>query len=567
MDIDSNFDEKNSYRVSDYIADFILDKKVSGIFNLSGGMTAFMLDALNRCGAKTIINPKTEQAAGFAAEGATRVTGIPAVAFATSGPGATNLVTAISSCFFDSTPVIFITGQVNSKELKKNPLQRQNGFQELDIVDMVEGVTKSAIRINSAKEIAFLLHEAWETALNGRPGPVLLDIPIDIQQASHEVFIRKIGTERPKPRKLFKYSPAVEAIRKSNRPLILAGGGIRLDNSVEAFRKFVDVWKIPVVTSLMGIDSLPTESEFNLGLIGSYGHESSNNALFTCDLLIAIGSRIDVRQVPWEPGDFCKGKEIIRVDIDPNEMSGRINAGIQYHETVNDFIAGLVNQAIPNKGLEFRDEVNRFTQEPTDNEIELALSERVKPNTLLRRISDICSNSNGYIVDVGQHQMWAAQSLQINSHQRFLTSGGLGSMGFATPAAIGAATAKTGRWVVITGDGGFQMSTNELETIRALNLEITIVILNNEQHGMVAQFQRENLGGRFVSTREGYSAPDFQKVSEAYGVKSYKIRNNRDFIEMPHEFLTGPGPTLIEVLIAQEEEALPKFNRKTYPLS
>jgi acetolactate synthase-1/2/3 large subunit len=567
VDTDNGFDVPPKYTVSDYIADFISAQKISGVFNLSGGMTAFMVDALFRRGDKEIINPKSEQAAGFAAEGSTRVSGLPAVAFATSGPGATNLITAIASCFFDSTPVVFITGQVNSNELRKNLLQRQNGFQELDVVEMVQGITKSAIQVKDASEVAPLLNEVWRIASAGRPGPVLLDIPIDIQQKPHEAFSATEKAISSTKKEQSDYSLVVEAIKNAKRPLILAGGGIQLDKSVELFRKFIKAWKIPVVTSLMGLDALESDSEFNLGLIGSYGHEYSNNALFTCDLLIAIGSRIDVRQAPWDPIDFCKNKMIIRVDIDPHELSGRINSNLQYQETVREFLTGLANHVIPNNGLIFRDESKSLVGASIPKNGELSLEGNIDPGEFLKKISEICQSANGYIVDVGQHQMWAAQSLHVFPHQRFMTSGGLGSMGFATPAAIGAATAKPGRWIVVAGDGGFQMSTNELETIRELNLNVTVLVLNNKQHGMVAQFQRENLGSRFVSTREGYSAPDFQKVAEAYGVRSYKINSKADFTKMPNEFLLGPGPTLVEVLISQEEEALPKFNRKSYPLS
>jgi len=567
VDTGNRLDILRNYTVSDYIADFISNQNISGIFNLSGGMTAFMIDAIHRRGGKEIINPKTEQAAGFAAEGATRASGSPAVAFATSGPGATNLITAIASCFFDSTPVIFITGQVNSKELRKNLLQRQNGFQELDIVEMVQGITKSATKVQDANEVAPLLKEAWKVASTGRPGPVLLDIPIDIQQKPHEIFSATPKATSRASKEQFDHSVVIEAIKNAQRPLILAGGGIRLDKSVELFRNFVNAWKIPVVTSLMGIDALESESEFNLGLIGSYGYEYSNNALFTCDLLIAVGSRIDVRQVPWDPIDFCKNKRIIRVDIDLHELSGRIKSNLEYQETTREFFSSLVSHSIPNNGIRFRNESKSLSSVNVPKGNELSPAGSINPGEFLKKISEICQSTNGYIVDVGQHQMWAAQSLRIYPHQRFMTSGGLGSMGFATPAAIGAASAKSGRWIVIAGDGGFQMSTNELETIQELNLDMTILVLNNKQHGMVAQFQRENLESRFISTREGYSAPNFQKVAEAYGVKSYKINSYADFMAMPKEYLLGPGPTLIEVLISQEEEALPKFDRKSYPLS
>jgi acetolactate synthase I/II/III large subunit len=551
--------------VADYFAKFIAEKNVSTVFELSGGMIAFLSDAIYRYDKTRLINTRHEQTAGFAAEAASRVTGIPNVAMGTSGPGATNLITAIASAYFDSTPTLFVTGQVHSKELRQNPNQRQNGFQELNIVESTKGFTKFAYQVTSAEEFPSVLEKAWQIAIEGRPGPVLIDIPIDIQQ--HKCISVEIG-QNAKDRNVSLDQELTgkffERLASSKRPLILAGGGIRSSDSYGQFLEFVRATNIPVVQTLMGKDLLPTADPLNLGFIGSYGNRWANRALSKADFLLVLGSRLDVRQTGNDVSDFTANKFIVRVDVDPNELSGRVLADLNFEIDLKDFFANIPTKEFPK--IDCSDVIeetsavrSKFTSE-SEQEIDLALS----PDKCIKWISRIGSTSAGYCVDVGQHQMWAAQSIELNEHQRFLTSGGMGAMGFSIPAAIGATTASNLRWITITGDGCMQLSSSELQTIAQYNLPVTIFVLNNKQHGMVAQFQEENMDSRYVSTRIGYSTPDFCELANAYGIDSYKIVKESDFVSVESALLANPNrPSVVEIEIDNRAKALPKIDGST----
>jgi acetolactate synthase-1/2/3 large subunit len=556
---------KPELTVADYFARFIAEKKVSAVYELSGGMIAFLSDAIYRFGKTPIINTRHEQTAGFAAEAATRATGIPNVAMGTSGPGATNLITAIGSSYFDSTPTIFITGQVHTKELRKNLSQRQNGFQELDIVEATKGFTKFAYQVTSADEFPAILEKAWNIATEGRPGPVLLDIPIDIQQVQCEALISNVISE-PKHIKVpnNSFDIILEKIKSAKRPLILAGGGIRSSNSHEEFLKFVRKSNIPVVLTLMGKDLMPTSDLLNLGFIGSYGNRWANRALSKADLLIVVGSRLDVRQTGNDLSDFVSNKYIVRIDIDEHELSGRVNADLNLAMGLKDFFRHINTLEIPyTDNLEVLNEtesVRRDYSPDAEQEVGLKLS----PDACMRWISKIGSGAAGYCVDVGQHQMWAAQSLHLLEDQRFMTSGGMGAMGFSIPAAIGVATSTKKCWITITGDGCMQLTSNELETIRHYNLPIIMFVINNGQHGMVAQFQEENMDSRYVSTRIGYSTPDFANIAKAYGLDAYKISSFSDFGRVEQALRSNPQrPCVIEIEIDNRAKALPKIDRFT----
>lgn len=556
---------KSELTVADYFAVFIADKKVSTVYELSGGMIAFLSDAIYRYGKTKIINTRHEQTAGFAAEAASRVTGIPHVAMGTSGPGATNLITAIGSSYFDSTPTLFITGQVHTKELRKNSEQRQNGFQELNIVEATKGFTKFAYQVTSAEEFPGILEKAWNIALEGRPGPVLLDIPIDIQQIKCEALdsdlipkSKKIGISNKS------FDVLLERLASAKRPLILAGGGIRSSNSYEDFLRFVRKSNIPVVQTLMGKDLLPTADSLNLGFIGSYGNRWANRALSKADLLIVLGSRLDVRQTGNDLADFTNNKFIVRVDVDTHELTGRVSADLDFAMDLKDFFDHMESIQLPKvESKEILREIESVRLEyapDIEQEIPLDLS----PDRCIKWISKVGADAAGYCVDVGQHQMWAAQSIELLENQRFLTSGGMGAMGFSIPAAIGVTTATNKRWVTITGDGCMQLTSNELETICHYKLPVIIFVLNNEQHGMVAQFQEENMDSRYVSTRIGYSTPDFYKLARAYGIDAFKITAVSDFQAIEEALKANPGkPYLVEIKIDNRAKALPKIDRFT----
>jgi acetolactate synthase-1/2/3 large subunit len=550
--------KSNQITKAEFIAQYIVERNTPAVFTLSGGMIAFIVDAIYQLGVTPIIGMRHEQAAGFAAETCTRVSKIPSVALATSGPGATNLITAIASSFFDSVPTIYITGQVNQLEIKKSKLQRQNGFQELNIVEAVKGITKSAIQVDSNTDLNFVLNEAWETATTGRPGPVLIDIPIDVQQ---EVYLSTNLKSYHKPdnkdykKEIEKLS---ELISKYERPLILAGGGLVTSNTTNEFRNLVEKLNLPVVHTLMAVDSLSSNSKHRIGMIGSYGNKEANYALRKSDLLICLGSRLDVRQIGNDIEQFKNNKYIYRVDIDESELNGRVKAKKNIQINLKDFISSWLKHyrlSTPNQWIEEIYDHRRANPQQEEQDKGLIWG----PNDALLQISKLCKEAEGFIVDVGQHQMWAAQSIELTDKQRFITSGGLGAMGFAMPSAIGACFAKKGNWIVIAGDGCTQLSIAEIQTIKEQNLPIVIFVINNNQHGMVAQFQETNLENRLVLTREGYSAPDFLNLANAFGIASYKASTSTELTEISND-LNGKinGPMLIEITLSNNAKALPK---------
>jgi len=556
--------------VADYIAQFFADKLVPAVFQLSGGMIAFITDAIDRNGSPRIINNRHEQGAGFAAEGVSRVLGIPGVAMGTSGPGATNLITPIASCFFDSVPTIFLTGQVRRDELKKSANQRQNGFQELDICEVVKPITKRVWRIHKAEQVSEILEAAWFECQSGRPGPVLVDIPIDVQQELMPNTERQESRFGENPKSTVSQELKViflkikELIESASNPLVLIGGGVRGSGITAKVREFLHESQLPHVVSLMGIDGVDHQNENFIGFIGSYGNRWANSALAKSDVLLVLGSRLDVRQTGADVSKFSGKKKIIRVDIDTAELDGRIKADISVEchlEQIIDYFlqnklelkqSGLVTKAAANKRLN-----------PQESEQDSGL--RLNPTLAVEVISEVFKESNGYIVDVGQHQMWAAQSLSLTPNQRFITSGGLGAMGFALPAAIGACLGKSGRWVVIVGDGCLQLSSQELQTISHYDLPITICVFNNSQHGMVAQFQEENMDSRFIGTRLGYSNPNFKLLASSYGIENYAIVADLKDLEKLESICAdfSFGPALIEIVIENSAKALPKISHKS----
>ena len=549
-----------THSVAEYITEFLKSKGVKNAYQLSGGMIAFLTDAMFRSEGFNVITNRQEQASGFAADGASRISMQPQVALATSGPGATNLITAIGSCFFDSSPVIFITGQVNQAELRKNKLQRQNGFQELDIVSAVKGFTKFSQQVLIPEDIPSALESAWQHCTEGRPGPVLLDIPIDVQQ-------KQIGQFQIKPKvvptKSRIPSEVMGQLRKllseSMNPAILAGGGIRSSQTVESFKNFVEKTNLPVFRTLLGNDVLSTEHSHNIGFIGSYGNRWANQLLRESDLILVLGSRLDVRQTGNSIMSFIENRKIVRVDVDVHEISGRIPSDLAIESDLNTFFEACLEINYRNNSHLILEKAKVLKAEfPPANEQTVDLE--LNPDIVMKWISKQFNETAGYVVDVGQHQMWAAQSLVLTENQRFLTSGGMGAMGFSLPAAIGASIESQAPWVVIAGDGCTQLSIAELQTVFQLDLPIKIIVINNAQHGMVAQFQDENMSSRYAGTRDGYSVPDFVKVAEAFGIQALKISKLSDF-GTASEIISksGSNPLLIEIQVSDEAKALPKM--------
>jgi acetolactate synthase-1/2/3 large subunit len=551
--------QNNTVTVADFLSDFLEEKKISKVFQLSGGMITQLIDSISQKNKIQVFSLFHEQSCAFAISAIGRITKKPSVAFATSGPGATNLITGIGDCYFDSIPAIFITGQVNTFELKGNREIRQLGFQETNIVEMVKPITKMAVQLNEDDDIISILNELYQASISGRPGPVLLDIPMNVQRLKINLTERGAVTKEPKDKVDLK--DVVELISNSKRPLIWAGNGIHLADSENSFRDFVEKTKIPCVLTLHGIDLLSSKSKMRVGMIGSYGNRWANKCVAESDLIIFLGSRIDIRQTGANLSLF-QDKKIIRIDNDKSELTNRISHGCLLEMELTDFFIEIDEQL---KSIDF--DFNNWIEEieklkiahPIKNETILLESE-LGPYELIETISEKINNRVTYTVDVGSHQMWAAQSLKFKVGDRFLTSGGMGSMGFSIPAAIGTRVLDNDSDViVIVGDGSFQMNIQELQFISNSKLNIKILVVNNESLGMIRQFQDSYMEGRYFGTKWGYSVPNICAVSRAYGIESMTLTGKSELESRIDWFLSGLGPKLLEFKLRSDLDVFPKI--------
>lgn len=550
-------------KASDFIASFLKKKGVESIFELSGGMITHILDSLNQNTDIKIITMHHEQAAAFAAEGYGRITGLPGIAMATSGPGATNLLTGIGSCYFDSTPAIFITGQVNTHEQKGDRDVRQLGFQETDIVAMAKPITKACFLVNDANDLENVFEQAFTIACEGRPGPVLIDIPMNVQRAQidvkHDYVNDKSSIEIPTSSLL----NLVAEIKKAKRPLILAGRGIKAANAQKYFDQFVAHTQIPVITTLLGLDTISFDDELRVGFIGSYGNRWANIAFGECDLLIVLGSRLDIRQTGADT-KFIENRTIYHIDCEKGEINNRVMGCIPIISSLNDFfeqyeaIAAHELFHLPTDWLKHINELKKLW--PDVNELDPV---GINPNKFMHTLSQGSKEAKVYLADVGSHQMWASQSLEIQKGQHFLTSGGMGAMGFSLPAGIGACIALgNAPVVVLIGDGCMQINIQELQTIVRNNLKVKIIVLNNRTLGMIRQFQDSYFESRYQSTYWGYSSPDFTKVAIAYGIAAKTIENPEDIMEAVDWLWSDQNkdqPQLLQVMVDPHTNTYPKI--------
>lgn len=552
-------------KVSDYIAEFLRVQQIDYVFEVAGGMITHLLDSIYLRSKTNIISMHHEQATAFAADAYGRITGKPGVALATSGPGATNLLTGIASCYFDSSPGLFITGQVNTYEQKGSRKIRQLGFQETDIVTMAAPITKKCFRIEHAQQVENVLYEAYECAISGRPGPVLIDLPMNIQREKINVLPIKPLQRRfaAADALVIKFALMHEALRHAKRPLILAGGGIQAGQAAKELVQFVNLMQIPVVTSLLGLDVLPFYHPLRAGFIGTYGNRWANIALGTADLLIVVGSRLDIRQTGADIDSFRANKTIFHIDCEEGEINNRIQGCVAIVADVKQFLEQgaqfFINKKRPLYSEWFGEIENLKKQWPDINELKKYPG--INPNYLMHCLSKVAQKAIAYVADVGNHQMWAAQSLEIQEGQRFITSAGMGAMGFALPAAIGISLAGGKKpVVVIVGDGALQMNIQELQTIVRNRIPLKIIVINNNCLGMIRQFQDSYFEGRYQSTYWGYDAPDFTAIAAAYGIASKTISVPEEVdIEINWLCADTKEPALLQVMISSEMNVYPKI--------
>lgn len=554
-------------KASDYIAAFLEQQGVTTVYEVIGGMITHIIDSLYKSGRFKIISMHHEQAAGFAAEATGRLTKVPGVAMATSGPGATNLITAIGSCYFDSSPVVFITGQVNTYEMSNRPKLRQQGFQETDIVSIARPITKAVWQIQKSDDLPAVLFSAFQQATAGRPGPVLIDIPMNIQRENIESNCSFATNKKDENNDEF-HNHKLEAfckrfwqaLKQAQRPLIIAGGGIRASKTERQFRDFAEKLKLPVVYSLMGADVLPYDHPLRVGFIGTYGNRWANKTVMSADLILVLGSRLDIRQTGAKIKEFQAAKQIFHLDIDPQQINNRLSGCDYCISHLSDFFSAFNHQYTSEK-FDNRDNwlnsIKTFKEKYPDCN-ELNAVKGIHPNLFIHCLTRSSAQAGTFIADVGKNQMWMAQSMEINDNQRALFSGGMGAMGFALPAAIGAAFSTNKPVLVVAGDGGLQCNIQELQTVVHHNLPVKIVVLNNNSLGMVQQFQEDYFQGRLQSTRWGYSAPDFEKIGAAYNIPGLKIEKKEQIEEALKWLWQDCGHRLLNVIIESDLPLYPK---------
>lgn len=553
-------------KASDALAHFLISHRVQTCFELVGGMITHMLDSFAESGQFNIISMHHEQSAAFAAEGVARHTRgkTIAVAMGTSGPGATNLITGIGSCWFDSVPCLFITGQVNTRELKGDRAIRQQGFQELDIVEVVRSLTKYAVRVDTPEDLLPELHKALSAALSGRQGPVLLDIPNDVQRM--DIPDALVETWMNSPLEIDKGPKAsppplkeLEALCKNAQyPLICIGGGARWADAMDEWLLAADTLGIPYVSTLMGHERVVASNNY-FNMIGSYGNREANWAVQNCDLLIVVGARLDVRQTGADVEDFARKARIVQVDIDGAQLGNRVHADLNICATSESFF-----NAFPLRASTFPCLDKNWLTELSKQRARAQFNEyadwKISPSELFKKLNHILhEQAVDYVCDVGNHQMWAAQSLRLSHGQAVHYSGGMGAMGFAFPAALGIALQSRHKTIVISGDGSIQINIQELDTLNRLGLDLTIIVMNNSVLGMVKNFQDMYFDGRDQSTKKGYSSPSFTDIAVAYGVAAHRINNAADMDRTLPLIATHKGPLLIEIMMEGATECRPRL--------
>lgn len=532
-------------KASDYIVEYLLRQNITDVFGYPGGMVTHLMDSLSKFPIKTHVTYH-EQGAAFAACGYAQTTGKVGVAYATSGPGATNLITGICNAYFDSIPTLFITGQVNTFEYKGELGVRQRGFQETDIVSIVSPVTKYAVRITDATKLKWYLDYAFYIAQEGRRGPVLLDIPMDIFRADIDPQSME-GFEAPVYNRDTSFDKLKEALSKASRPVILAGSGIKTSNAADKFNEVIRKHDIPVVTTMLAVDT----TKDSYGFIGAYGTRTANFIVAKSDLVISLGARLDVRQTGARRENFAPDAVIVRVEIDAGELSLRVHDDeIQIHADVNDVLDTLL-EADTRDLTGWNDVCRKIRDELKD------IDDRL-PNKYVSRISELIPENSVITTDVGQNQVWVAQSFKVKDGQRIFFSGGHGAMGYSLPAAIGCALADGKAVYSFQGDGGIQMNIQELQTIARENLPVKIILFNNSALGMIRHFQEMYFEDNYVQTvpSGGYTVPDFGAIAAAYKIP-YKCIGKVEDVD--DSLFDAEGPQFVEVRITEPTYVYPKL--------
>lgn len=527
-------------------------EKVEVIFGYPGAAICPFYDALLDSDIKHILT-RHEQGAAHAASGYARATGKTGVCVATSGPGATNLITGIATAYMDSIPMVAITGQVSTEAIGRDV------FQEADITGATAPFIKHSYLVKDPRDLPRVIKEAFHIASTGRPGPVLIDIPVDVQNG-------KLKFDYPKSVNIRGYKPTyeghpmqvkriAEAIRKAKSPVICAGGGVISSNASQELLELVERCEIPVATTLMGIGAIPSDHRLNVGMLGSHGVYTANYAVHHSDLLIVLGARVGDRAMA-RVSKIAEKAKIVHIDIDPAEIGKNIGVSIPVvgdAKTILKQLLAIVEKGDVEKWVETITRIKRERARIFDGIME---QNYVKPQYVISLLSDMLAQDDIVTTEVGQNQIWTANYLKVKKARTFISSGGMGTMGYGLPAGVGAKVGKPeSRVVVVSGDGSFQMSLQELGTIKQNNLGIKIIVFNNSRLGMVREIQKNKYCGRLNQVFLDEN-PDFVKLMDAYGFRAERIMRNKEVQKALERMLEDDRTYLLECIVDPDEPTL-----------
>jgi acetolactate synthase-1/2/3 large subunit len=558
--------------VSDYILKFLISKNVNNVFLLTGGAISFVVDAFSRNKKIKYTCVAHEQSAAMMADAYSRTGRGFGTTMVTSGPGAQNLITGIACSWFDSIPVMHISGQVNTFELssknKTTKKVRQIGFQETDIVSMVQPITKFAYQIKKPEEIKYILEKAFYIANDGRPGPVLIDLPMNFQKA--KIDLKNIKSfKKPKIKKNNKIKVCIKKIQKllkeSERPILIVGGGVRISKALAELHKFLKNINIPIVTTWSGLDAIDYKHINYIGTIGVYGSRAANFAVQNADLVLNFGSRLDTRVTGGRPETFARAAKIVSIDVDKHELNKErgLSIYLKINLDLNLFLLAFNSKftyIAPRPWINccgqwkitYPNIINSYYKQ----------KKYVNPYVFFEKLSNKLNNKDILVADTGANLTLAIQSFKIKFGQRFFSAYGNSPMGYALPAALGAYIAnKKKRVICITGDAGLQINIQELQTMIANKIPIKIFVINNKGHGIIKQFQELYLKKRYEATtpENGVTNPNFKKISYAYGVNYNEIRNNKNIDKILNKVLNSKKPEFINLIINSNQKIIPKL--------
>jgi len=525
----------------------LVQEGVRVLFGYPGGAIMPFYDALYNCPELHHVLVRHEQGATHAADGYARATGKVGVCAATSGPGATNMVTGLANAFMDSVPIVAITGQV------ARPAIGKDSFQETDVIGVTMPITKHNILVRSADEVGAAIHEAFAIARSGRPGPVVVDVPKDVQfeRATYQAHVHQLPTLFPgdaeHERLLLHAAAMIDAARK---PLIMAGHGVILSGAYDALRRLAERTGVPVITTLLGLSAFPESHPLSLGMPGMHGPASTNHAINEADLILAAGMRFDDR-VTGKISEFAPNAQVIHIDIEAAELEKVVPTAVPIHGDAREMLERLVERVCQNDHGDWLARIRSWEQP-----MPVVRDGLPQPVEILQSIKRATGGKAVLVTDVGQHQMWSARHYGYDLPNSHITSGGSGTMGFALPAAMGVkfGLPEAQVWVV-AGDGGFQMNIQELATIADEGLEIKAVVMNNGYLGMVRQWQKFFHGGRYSATP--ISSPNYILLAQAYGLQGRKVDRADELEEAIDWAARTPGCTIVDVAIEQERNVYP----------